>query len=297
MPVAFGLWVMYVSRGDFDRADRLVRAMQHVASGEGDPIGLQTAHAAWTTSLFAGRLDDAEHRIRLALATYRTVDHHPTTFTYGNHDPGVCAGSLGSLTAALRGQGVLAHQRTSEAQRLADDLGHAVSAAQASAFGVWTAAISGGAGAVERLQTVPDVASTAPLWNLLEQGIRAWAAYVRDRDAAALQSLEGAMRSQLEMANDTFAAVLGSLLADVLIDRGTPAEAGEVLTLIEKHAEPMGGFVYDAEIARMRGRWHQARGDVFAAQNEYARAADLAEAQGALVLADRARRHMERSPF
>ena len=152
MPVAFGLWVMYASRGDFDRADRLVRAMRRVASGEGDPIGLQTEHAAWTTSLFAGRLDDAEHRIRRALATYRTADHHPTTFSYGNHDPGVCAGSLGSLTAALRGQAFLAHQRALEARRLSDDLGHAVSAAQAAALGVWTATISGGAGAVEQIE-------------------------------------------------------------------------------------------------------------------------------------------------
>jgi DNA-binding SARP family transcriptional activator len=294
MPLAFGLWMVYTSRGDFERADRLVRAMSTVTSDHSDAIGFQTQHAAWTTAVFAGRLDEAEHGIRRALASYRTVQHHPTTFSFGNHDPGVCAGALGSVTAALRGQAMLSYQRITEARRLADTVGHGVSMAQVRGVGVWAAALLGGPSAVEEFAADHGTDSIAPLWNLLEQGLRSWAAHRRHPDAENRRRLQDTMQKQFAMANDTFGAVLGVKLTDLLIRDGDLTEADEVLTLVEKHTEPMVQFMYDAEIRRMRGRWREHRGDAPAARQAYAHAAEIADGQGALTLAARAHADLER---
>jgi hypothetical protein len=78
-------------------------------------------------SLFHGRIDDAVAATEDARAIYRPDVHHQLSFRYGNHDPGVCALTLGAMARALRGESVQAVEQSQEAIRLSDVLGHAVS--------------------------------------------------------------------------------------------------------------------------------------------------------------------------
>ena len=81
-------------------------------------------------SLFAGRINDAIAAANEARAISRPQAHHPLSFRYGNHDPGVCALALQALAFAFRGESVKAVTQMHEAIALGETLGHAATLAQ-----------------------------------------------------------------------------------------------------------------------------------------------------------------------
>jgi hypothetical protein len=86
----FGLSIYHGHRGHFHRSLRLVERLTELAAEGDDSMRLQALHARWMNSLFAGRINDAIAAANEARAIYRPQAHHPLSFRYGNHDPGVC---------------------------------------------------------------------------------------------------------------------------------------------------------------------------------------------------------------
>jgi hypothetical protein len=114
-PAQFGLSLYYGHRGHFDRSMRLVERVTDLAAEGDDSMPLQALHARSMNSLFAGQIDDAVVAADQGRAIYRSGAHHPLSFLYGNHDPGVCALALHALALAFRAESMRAVTQMHEA--------------------------------------------------------------------------------------------------------------------------------------------------------------------------------------
>ena len=112
----------------------IVERLTELAFDGHDSMRLQALHARWMNSLFGGQIADAVEAADEGRAIYRPEAHHPLSFLYGNHDPGVCALALQALAFALRGESVRAVTQMHEAIALGEALGHAATSPAADAI-------------------------------------------------------------------------------------------------------------------------------------------------------------------
>ena len=122
-PPLAGLWLFHLNRGKFARAEEIVEELFNVARNlDNRDILLQAHHAAWSTGFFRGRFTDARTHVDAGLALYDEARHAGHRFLYLDHDPAVCALSIGALLRWLLGypkQGIrLEHDAITLARRL-----------------------------------------------------------------------------------------------------------------------------------------------------------------------------------
>ena len=184
-PILFGLAIFHGLRGDFDQSTPLIERMSKLASHSDESMKLEALHARWMNSLFSGGIDDAVIFADEGRAIYRAEDHHPLSFRYGNHDPGVCAMSLQALAFALRGESVRAVKQMHEAVALSKTLGHVVSLAQPLTQLPWALHINGDARAAliesERALALEDQVVHPQLFGIAH-AMRGWALSCVGRD-------------------------------------------------------------------------------------------------------------------
>ena len=95
-PPLAGLWLFHFNRGQFARAEEIVEELFKVARNlDNRDILLQAHHAAWSTGFFRGRFTDAWTHVDAGLALYDEARHAGHRFLYLDHDPAVCALSVG----------------------------------------------------------------------------------------------------------------------------------------------------------------------------------------------------------
>ena len=108
-PPLAGLWLFHLNRGQFARAEEIVDELFNVARNlDNRDILLQAHHAAWSTGLFRGQFTDARTHVDAGLALYDEARHAGHRFLYLDHDPAVCALSLGRCcggSSATRSKG------------------------------------------------------------------------------------------------------------------------------------------------------------------------------------------------
>ena len=122
-PPLSGLWLFHLNRGQFDRAEEIVDELFNVARDlDNRDILLQAHHAAWSTGFLRGMFTDARTHVDAGLALYDEARHAGHRFLYLDHDPAVCALSVGALLRWLLGypeQGIrLEHDAIALARRL-----------------------------------------------------------------------------------------------------------------------------------------------------------------------------------
>jgi ATP/maltotriose-dependent transcriptional regulator MalT len=208
-------------------------------------------------SLFGGQIDDAIRAADAGRAIYRAEVHHATGFLYGNHDPGVCALSLQALALAFRGDSQAAVTQLHEAIALAQTLGHGVSVAQPLTQLPWAHLINGDPLAALReaeqaLMLEERVAH--PQFFAIARAMRGWALASTGRDQEGVAELERALADELR-ASTIWAAMIGTVLAEVHLRQGRPEAARAQLDQVQSLTASMPAYYYQPEIYRVEAEW------------------------------------------
>jgi predicted ATPase len=116
-------------------ADELARQCMQLAENAADPAFLLEAHHVfWSTRFWMGDYATAELHANEGIAIYDPVEHHPLTYKYSGHDPGVCCRGFSSLALWVRGYPEQAVNRCNEALTLANRERHPLTVALAYYF-------------------------------------------------------------------------------------------------------------------------------------------------------------------
>jgi DNA-binding SARP family transcriptional activator/predicted ATPase len=94
-------------------------------------IIIETHHMFWTNSFFMGACSDAAKHAEEAIGLYDADRHHPLTYRYSGHDPGVCSRCVAGLASWHQGALDRATNRCHEALELAERLAHPLTTALA----------------------------------------------------------------------------------------------------------------------------------------------------------------------
>jgi DNA-binding SARP family transcriptional activator len=297
-PAHFGLALYHGHRGDFDRSLRLVERLGELAADGDDSMKLQAAHARWMNSLFSGRIDDAIAAADEGRAIYRPESHHPLSFVYGNHDAGVCALTLQALALALRGESARAVRQMHEAIALSEPLGHAATIAEPLTLLPWVLQINGDAeGALlasERALALEDEV-VQPQFFGIARAMRGWALSCLRREEEGVAELERALADELRASN-IWAAVVGTLLAEVHLRRGRPDAARDALDQMVLLTQSMPRYFYEPELLRVEAEWLRSAGREGDARRLLLRAIKTAREHGSWALAIRAALALARPP-
>jgi tetratricopeptide (TPR) repeat protein len=256
-PLDFGLSIFHGHRGNFEHSVRLVDRMMQLAAEGDDTLKLQALHARWMNSLFSGQIEDAILAGDAGRAIYRSQVHHATGFLYGNHDPGVCALALPALALAFRGDSHAAVTRLHEAIALAQRLGHDISFAQALTQLPWAHQINGDPTAAlrEAEQALAlEERIVHPQFFGIAHGIRGWALASTGRHEEGVAELERALADELR-ASTIWAAMIGTLLAEVHLSQGRHEAARLLLDQVQSLTASMPAYYYQPEVQRVEAEW------------------------------------------
>lgn len=124
----WGLWLHNQTRGRIATAKELVQQVLDLAEEvHASAYTLQAHHAAWTTSLTHGDLEQCRRHAQSGVRLYERSKHHSQAYLYGDHDPGLCAAGTLAITEWLRGRPDTALERSRETLELSRTLTHACS--------------------------------------------------------------------------------------------------------------------------------------------------------------------------
>lgn len=128
----WGLWCSSMVRSNLKQASWLSQQLHREANRIGDShLALEARHCLWTTCHLEGNQDDAWRHIDSGLTGYSKVEHRDLADSFGGHDPGVCCRTIGSIVAFLRGDAERSKELSLESVKLAMDLRHTGTLAQA----------------------------------------------------------------------------------------------------------------------------------------------------------------------
>ena len=130
-PVLWGLWVMYIVRGDLQIAQDLARQILQLARATNDPAFLLEAQVALgLTSLCLGQFDIALEHFQTGVKLYDPSQHADHALVYGQ-DPGVVCLSWEAAALWFLGHPSQALEKSREALTLARRLNYPYSLAYA----------------------------------------------------------------------------------------------------------------------------------------------------------------------
>ncbi len=122
---AWGSWFVHLMRGEINAAQPLGDEVFELAEKLNDQaLQLEAHHVQWSGLSLAGHPNTVREHAKICIEQYEPSEHHWLTFSYGGHDPGVCAWNLDAMALWLLGQPDLARKRSARAITLAEELGH-----------------------------------------------------------------------------------------------------------------------------------------------------------------------------
>jgi pimeloyl-ACP methyl ester carboxylesterase/predicted ATPase len=124
-----GLGQYYMISGQPKEAQAIAARCSRIAASPDDALQIETSHMFWTNGLFMGDYGCVIEHARHGAALYRPETHHPLTFQYSGHDPGVCCRLFGGLAHALKGDLEEGERSLTEADAIAERLEHPLTTA------------------------------------------------------------------------------------------------------------------------------------------------------------------------
>ena len=278
-------------------ADRLTEAGSRL---EDVSFELESHHCQWTTLLLLGELEAVLAHTRAGIALYRPERHHKLTYTYGAHDPGVCAGIFRGFALWLSGHPDRSLAQTRESLELARELGHRKTRVIALTMATHLAVARAdpdlaGAWAQEMLDLVQEHEYADLQAN--PKAARAWAesAGRGDSAGAGAETLRSCARACLQRPTAMSAPTLAAA-AEELGRRGGPDVGLDLIDRSLRNEARLGIRWYEAELQRVQAVL-LLRGDAGNAERaevQFRHAADLARTQGAKALELRAATNLAR---
>jgi class 3 adenylate cyclase/predicted ATPase len=262
-PALWNLWMNAMMRGEMRRSCRLADQVLELGERRND-VGhqIEAHHAQWTSHFLIGEPLAALEHCRHSDTTYQADEHHELTYTYGGHDPGVCARNIGAVALWVLGYPDQARDRIRSSVALARRLKHSTTLADALSMTMLIATFdedlsdSWAAAAevrefteTERLQDYATLASAAKGWILFEQG----------ETEAGLELVRHSAPILLDQGDPWKPSLMG-LCASVLGRQDTGEEGLELLDASLAHFQANQVHWWDAELHRIRGELLLTRG-------------------------------------
>lgn len=199
----WGLWLNSVVGGRLDVAQSLATETLTVAEELADPdCLLQAHHAGWTTSMYEGDLAATRYHAERGSDLYDVERHRSHAYKYGGHDPGICAASDGAVALWMLGHPDRAIERVGEAIRIADQISHAHSTAQAYCYAAIVRLLRGEPGKAlaysEKLKTHSETLELK-LWAANAKVLRGWALASQGRTADGLVEFQDGVEQRDEL--------------------------------------------------------------------------------------------------
>ena len=298
-PALWGIWLFHKVRSDLHKASEMCDELLALAEGN-DSLMLQAHQAMCVTHLCMGRPEVTCEHMKRAAAIYNPQLHARNTEAFGQ-DPGVATLAFGAVALWLRGCTQDAMQASEQALSLADRLRQPSSRALAMHFAGMLHQCRGDAEQTMRFaQAAMQVAEEEgfSFWRAGGLILNGWARAALAGDAASLADAEAAiddihhgLEAWLSTGSQTYHTYYLGLLADALQRVGRARESQQPLEEALAATQGLSEGLYEAELHRLLGSAivltsHQPSSS--AAQVCFQKAVDVARAQGARSLEDRA---------
>jgi predicted ATPase len=286
-PVLWGLWLHnHIAGKSREALDLAQEAMDLAKSLSGSDFLLQALHASWTTH---GRLAEFETALAHAdqgLALYDVDQHRHHAFTYGSHDPGVCAALNSAVASWFLGHPDQANRLIARALELADTVAHSFTKAETLAYVAIVCLLRR---EPERahllLDELMDLSSDneLTLWRANGQILRSWAFSEMGRASEVLSDFREALEQRQSMGSQLRSSLYLAAMAHALARTGKKGEAKRAIQQALGQVEETNERTWETVV-------HWVKGEIFAITPEmdlgraaacYQEAIDIARRQGA----------------
>jgi class 3 adenylate cyclase/predicted ATPase len=261
-PALWNLWMNTMMRGEMRRSYRLADEILELGERQNN-VGYQIEahHAQWTSRFLIGEPVAALEHCKQSDALYSADEHHELTYTYGGHDPGVCARNIGSLALWMLGYPDQARVRIRSSVALARELKHSATLVDTLSMSLYISTFDRDHSsaraiaaemheftATEKLQDYANMASVVQGWILAEQG----------KADAGLELVRASAPILLDHGDPWIPSVI-ALCASVLGRHGMGEEGLELLDEALRRFQESEVHWWDAELYRMKGELLLAR--------------------------------------
>ena len=244
----FGLAGYYIIRGEYKSARESMEQNLNLAQRSQDPgVLLQAHHYLGALQTFTGELASARHSQDEVITHYDPKTHHALIYLYAGDDPAACCLGHKAWTLWLLGYPEQALQPARAALRLAQQLSHPFSIAQATWHNAWLHGVRG-----ERAQAIAQAQAAIALSE--EQGFSLFARSARFTESALAPDRatpEGVQKIRRSLVPGLLMSVCFGALAQACLEGFHFDEAGaalaEAFAIVDK-----GERIWEAELFRLR---------------------------------------------
>jgi predicted ATPase len=286
-PALFGLWIVYVARGELGRTYELAEQLLRLAQSTHEPaLLLYARYALGTTSYWRGEFPSAREHLENAITLYDPERHRPLIFRYGGADAGVRSLSNAALTLWQLGYPDQALERGNESLALAQALSHAFSLAFAEFVVGFLHQLRREARAAQETAESAIALSTErgfTLWLGMATGLRGWAMAEQGRNEEGIAQIQEGLAASRATGAEWWRPYFLCLLAEAWRQTGRLDDGlialREALATIDEHENRN----YEAEMHRLKGELLLRQNDSNAAEPQscFERAIEVARNQSA----------------
>jgi predicted ATPase len=292
-------WGWWFTASDFatqqTRAEILVSDLERAADPE---TRLQALHCAWATSFHSGKHAECLEWVEQGLLLYNPERARVSRVRYGGHDAKVCGLGERALSLWFIGHDEASTESCRAAIRWAEEINHLGSLVHALTYAI----------GLHRYRNEPDVV-TALARRLQELAVahalpgamtrskmyEAWSSTATSPSAEALLEFRAGLQMQREIGTEENLSVSRDMESEILVRVGQYDEARTILNDTIESSLRAGQLFWLSELYRRRGLLSEAIGaNRDASLQDLKQAIALAESQGAISLARRARADLER---
>jgi len=292
-PVLWGLWFHNYIGSNLSQATEIADQLLEVGENQNDAeLMLEAHHCQWAVHYIGGDLGSALEHCNQGIQLYRPDEHHALTFTYGGHDPGVCALHVSGFILWLMGYPDQSQQRLDSAYTLASELAHTTTMASTLSISQLLHALRRDEDLLEQIaKELLQVAEKEKMQDSLTmaRGLNGWLMYRRGEQQEGLELMRNLVDRRLELGT-AWNSIPISLIAEILAGMG---EEREALSLLDENislAQRDEVHWCEAELYRVKGRLllvNEAQ-DLTAAEQAFNKAIEIAQRQKAKSLELRA---------
>jgi class 3 adenylate cyclase/predicted ATPase len=286
-PALFGLWYVYLVRGELRTAYELAESLRPRAQSAHEPAPLLYAQTALgITSFWMGELLPAREHFEVAISLYDGERHRPLAFRYGGADAGVNCLSNAAWILWQLGYPDQALKRGNEARALAQTLSHPFSLVFAEHFfGVLRQYRREARAAQESAEALIALCAEHGLAERLAwaTSLRGWATAEQGRNEEGIAEIQEGLAASRARGAELYRPYFLTLLAEAHRETGHLDDGLSALTQALAAADEHEIRHYEAEMHRLKGELllRQNNSNTAEVQSCFERAIGIARKQNA----------------
>ena len=290
-PILWGLWFHHYIKSDLGKACELANQLLEIGQNRNDTeLMLEAHHCQWAIRYIGGDLRTALEHCDQGIQLYLPDAHHALTFTYGGHDPGVCARHVSGFVFWLMGYPEQSQQRFDSAFSLARELDHPTTSATVLRIFLLLCSVRRDEDLLD--QTAKKLLKLSEMEKMhddltLARGLIGWVEFQRGDRGEGLLMMRESVEQWIETGN-SWTAVPISLVAEALAQTGEVQEGLELLENSISLGQRNDVHLCEAELYRVKGKMLHGISKQTEAEGAFQRALEIAGAQNARSLELRA---------